>query len=348
MEESRYTGIGKHVKRKSVRDSRTAFSIKSGSKFALLVLRDCGNSCTVNSPLDLGDGYWFLPSHELPMNTLLTDWFGNRTIAEIRKAQFCLAVIGAVNEDDGALRRRVLYLYDSVIMLALPRLGRGYLFSGKKEKGRLNINSWSQIQHCQVVFRYRTTGKVESNTLRAAKNLAEGFCTVCENKNAYERLERGLFVLEQALKQSRLQDRLHQFVRALEALVKPRKGRNTKDFVHRCRTFVAPNASTAATLRDAYEIRCHVEHLHDGLTAVIGRAKPSEAILKERLAQVEFLSIRTYAYLLSDSSILKHFASDNSINQFWSLQDHLRQAIWRTRVNLATDAKPYMEYEFSE
>jgi len=57
------------------------------------------------------------------------------------------------------------------------------------------------------------------------------------------RLFRGWWALTNALQQFYASDRIHGFVRALEALVYPEVGKTEKQFVHRCSLFAASRAA---------------------------------------------------------------------------------------------------------
>lgn len=302
------------------------------------MLEGCGSDCSVRSPLDLGDGCWFLPSNPMPEDDFFQTWYGATAAGVLRGAQFCLAVVGDLNSDARQLRRRALLLYDGVVIEAMPRLGEGWLLT---LDGRLHANSWSQPSQRRAVFRHSASGVVDDSTLRAAKAVCDGLEAVTSDS----RLSRGAYILERALIEGRyLQERLHEFVRALEALVKPERGRTRRQFVDRCQTFAKRGRSAAATLGEIYDIRCKVEHVHDGLTAVEGVTER----LKLRAAQVEFLALSAYARVLTNAALRSHLETDAAIDAFWRLEDDRRRAIWGGAVDLDTDAKPTTSYQFAD
>ena len=73
---------------------------------------------------------------------------------------------------------------------------------------------------------------------------------------------RGLNTLFKGLKEKTSQDRLHQFVRSLEALILPDKGNTNKQFVYRCQTFARAGDDTHNLLLEAYAMRSDTEHLN--------------------------------------------------------------------------------------
>ena len=55
------------------------------------------------------------------------------------------------------------------------------------------------------------------------------------------RIFRGWWALTSALQQFYASDRIHGFVRALEAVIYPEIGKTEKQFIHRCSLFAAPS-----------------------------------------------------------------------------------------------------------
>jgi hypothetical protein len=104
----------------------------------------------------------------------------------------------------------------------------------------------------------------------------------------YSRFHRGLDVLFTGLRE-KAQERLHQLVRSLEALILPRTGKTEADFVHRCQTFAVSSAATATILREIFKMRSDAEHLQDWNRAVaaypVNTGKVPEVILVGGIAR---------------------------------------------------------------
>jgi hypothetical protein len=87
------------------------------------------------------------------------------------------------------------------------------------------------------------------------------------DKAEFRRVIRGLDALLGGLKQTG-QDRLHQFVRSLEALIFPDVGDTKRQFTHRCQTFARAAEDTRSLLQEAFDMRSDIEHLHEWDEAV--------------------------------------------------------------------------------
>ena len=122
------------------------------------------------------------------------------------------------------------------------------------------------------------------------------------------RIIRGLNVLFDGLKETG-QDRLHQFVRSLEALiVAPATGSTKKHFVHRCQTFAVASEATRLLLQEAFDMRSDTEHLNDWNKAVQAYAPDEqEDVCWQRTRQIESLACYAYARVLRDAAIRPHF-----------------------------------------
>ena len=111
------------------------------------------------------------------------------------------------------------------------------------------------------------------------------------NNTQFTRLIRGLNTLFKGLKEETGQDRLHRFVRALEALILPKSGETRKNFVHRCQTFARAGDDTRTLLGEIYDMRSATEHLHPWDKAVQSYPPDQrEAVGWQRTRQIEHLA----------------------------------------------------------
>lgn len=169
--------------------------------------------------------------------------------------------------------------------------------------------------------------------------LCEGMITTEANTREFRRFIHGLNTLFIALMEWRYgQDRLHHFVRALEALILPDISKTEKQFVHRCQTFAQANVETRFCLTEAYKMRSAAEHMHDWANEVQSYpADQREKICWQRTRQIEQLACATYSRLLRDATLRVYFKTDDTIRTFWGLQDHERRAIWGEGLDITQE-----------
>jgi len=317
----------------------------SGNPCVALLIEGTEASWTPTSPVQLGDHLWMSDGRSLVDDPSLTRWSGTLWAQRVREARFCFIECCLDSSQKQPARRLLLHIHFGLQLLTMARLGAGFLLTGRHESyRRLDVDSWSSFKGFVMPFRFSSTSGVTDVLVKEAVGLASRMLQVDESS----RLSHGINLLGQALKETRLQERLHLFTRALEGLVKPTIGRSRRQFVHRCQTLCASGVAAAEALKDIYDIRSAVEHLHDGLTVVAGRADKPEDVLRKRVAQVEYLCTKTYARLLAAPSLVAHFSNDNSIDDFWEMRDDERRNVWGKQVDLVTEAEPVLCFKYPD
>src|SRR5205823_5233897 len=98
----------------------------------------------------------------------------------------------------------------------------------------------------RVITPYRTgfcpharAALLSGNTFRKAKLIASGLRAMHETGSDFFRLRRGFMAWLVGTRSEQGDTRLHQFVRAIEAVIKPAQGRTREEFVSRCSLFAA-------------------------------------------------------------------------------------------------------------
>ena len=135
--------------------------------------------------------------------------------------------------------------------------------------------------------------------------------------------------LVRAISEPTLEERIHQYARALEALIRPEVGKSTSQFIHRCQTFALARTNTREILEECYEIRGAVEHMN--LVDDVLTDYPSDnrqVIAAQRLRQIEGLAFSVYLKLAISQSHARLFETDPLIDTFWSRRDDECRADW--------------------
>jgi hypothetical protein len=149
-----------------------------------------------------------------------------------------------------------------------------------------------------------------------------------DNRAQFRRVIRGLNRLFDGLRATG-QDRLHEFVRSMEALIIPEIGKTRRQFAHRCQTFATPGEDTRILLLEAFDMRSDTEHLNPWDGAV--HAYPvceREDVCWQRTRQIEHLACDAYSRLLRGAALREHLRTDDTIAAFWGLPDDQRRTQW--------------------
>jgi hypothetical protein len=156
-------------------------------------------------------------------------------------------------------------------------------------------------------------------------------------KGDFRRVVRGLNALFQALKETG-QDRFHQFVRSLEALIFPEVGKIKGQFTHRCQTFARAGSDTQSILNEAFDMRSDIDHLHEWDQAVQSYpAGQREHVCWQRTRQMEHLACFAYSRILPDAALQNHFRTDPTTASFWKPPDGQRRSLWGFPLDVARE-----------
>jgi hypothetical protein len=121
------------------------------------------------------------------------------------------------------------------------------------------------------------------------------------------------------------------FMRLFERLRHLFFRRQEKQFVARCALFAGPKTaqdSIQETLREAYKMRCDIEHVHEWDRSLQGYpAAERENIALWKTRQMEALACAAYTKILLDSTLAAYFYDDNKLAAFWQRpEDEIRAA----------------------
>jgi hypothetical protein len=152
----------------------------------------------------------------------------------------------------------------------------------------------------------------------------------------FVRLRRGLNVLFDGLRQDQGEERLHQFVRALEALILPDIGDTKRQFVHRSQTFAKPCERSKTILAEAFDLRSKAEHVNDWESALGSYdSAQREYVAFQRTWQMEKLVRFAYARIMTDKHVRAQFRNDTAISSFWKQNnERARLKIWGKQLTL--------------
>jgi hypothetical protein len=318
------------------------YKFRERSKFALLTV----NNVFVDLPsgaFELSDGTLVLPGVPVPDIGIWKDWIGSIRMERLSGANLVLLVEEASDNPEilDAVHQRLdkdlsLLFYMLHLHAGIEVADGADLLCGSARDGIAGIRQMSQMPAFHQSKGWRRA-PITKAWLDDAIALRKGVMAMEVDKTQFRRVIRGLNTLFSGLKETG-QDRLHQFVRSLEALILPDIGRTEKQFAHRCQTFARAGDDTRALLVEAFAMRSDTEHLHAWDEAV--QAYPAdqrEDVCWRRTRQIEHLACDAYARLLHEPALREHFRTDAAIMSFWKLSDDQRRALWCKPLDIARE-----------
>jgi len=314
------------------------FLLPNEDKFAILAI--------VNTSLDLpnrwrgrlDDGTRLLT--EVPAEIDDPNW--EKLIGSYRWTSFknsnLIFVRGVAGEKPGLdnehelLAGHLWWLFRCLQLSGVVESDKSYLLKGSLFNGKPRVQQISE----PPLF-YHTKGYASLPVNLSRLNRAVRHATVrrqTSETGEYGRFLRGLDRLIEGLKHWTGDDRIHDFVRSLEALILPAIGSTKKHFIHRCQTFAKPSQRWTEILDEAYKMRNDVEHLHHWHRALLSHKKADrENVALRRTQQIEGLARFAYSRILSNAEIWKYFRDDEIQSFFWKKPEHRRQAIWGKQIS---------------
>jgi hypothetical protein len=303
-------------------------TLEPNCKFAILAIE----SVRVDVPpsLLLQDGTRVVESFPFIMDNHWKDWLGTTQFNRLQSCNVFLVRTATSGWPEGQLnvsgdaislrlQREVGRLFAMLRLLGTIEYENAYMLAGFVEGGKCNCTHFGQTERFHIT-RGCLPCVIRETDLRKAVDLYTSYSSV-QQAVSDKRFGRGCHALKLALEQYYSSDRLHGFVRALEALIFPEPGKTEKQFVSRCALIAGPRtveANIRSVLQEAYRMRCDIEHVH-----VWDRSLQSyptserEDVALWRTRQIEALACAAYRTILLDNGLLSHFHNDNNIDTLW-------------------------------
>ena len=174
----------------------------------------------------------------------------------------------------------------------------------------------------------------------------------------YKRLRKGFNVWVRGAEETQeWSERLHSFIRASEAIIKPtiivRKRRVlrkntlkrafrpiTATFLSRGQTFIGHSKANERLLNQLYDIRSSVEHIKDIMPAVRkARGISGKEAFEFRALQCEILASAIYSRILCNTGLRESFSTERKVEGFWNRAEGKRQALWGDPVDLEIETR---------
>ena len=319
------------------------YQFQNKSKFALLTVNNVYTDLSQDA-FQLSDGTWIMP--EVPVNDF-GNWkeaIGSLRMERLGRANLVLFVEEPSDNPDIAGDAQHQRLdKDLHILFCMLHLRTGIecaegadMLCGSSENGVPGIRLMSQMPTFYQSKGWRRA-PITKAWLEDGLVLRTGVGVMETDQTQFRRVIRGLNILFNGLKETG-QDRLHQFVRSLEALILPDIGKTEKQFAHRCQTFARAGDDTRALLLEAFGMRSDTEHLNPWDEAVQSYpADQREDVCWHRTRQIEHLACDAYSRVLRDAALREHFRTEAAIAVFWKLPDDQRRALWGKPLDITQE-----------
>jgi hypothetical protein len=234
------------------------------------------------------------------------------------------------NQDLETKVRRLLY---ALLFLGVPHYADGLILEGTNVGGVPEIRAIGDLNAYNAD--HGESALVMSHShCRQAHDVYGTFKMIWSKEGQFRRLRRGILAFLKGLAEGGAYDRIHQWCRSVEALILPPKGDTTRQFARRCQAF-ATGKGVGALLKEIYDLRCRVEHLHefDDVYPDISRDDRHE-LLGLRARQAEAMARHAYQRVLLDPALTSLYKDELSIEALWKKNSQELWQAWGNPIDL--------------
>jgi hypothetical protein len=267
-------------------------------------------------------------------------WLGSLEIEHLKKSNFIITSFDSSKNPDildaeyEPLKEQAYQLLYSIFLQDIFPYDKASVLSGARISEKPQIR---QISKLDRIFNNNRAmpAKINSDILKHSKSILVGLKRVYRNENLFKRIKWGFYAWTKAIKEWRGDDRLHQFVRSVEAVIKPEIGRSENQFVHRCKLLTKNDEQNRSILKELYKLRSLVEHMNDlKFLYDFKSVNEAEDTAELRTYQAEKLSGYIYSHIFSNQSLIENFVDDQSIVEFWKQREKDIVNQWATTLDL--------------
>lgn len=322
--------------------SLQSFELRDGDKLAFLLLNNVHVDFPRGLPTQLKDGTWILDKYPASPDLHWETMVGSIRFREVQEANLILARVTKggphiLTQTDHDAGEGLAQLHALLQLGGVAEHDAANLVIGSVDSGCSYIRLLSAIEKFHPTRGYLRI-PITLERLERANNLALTVRSLKLLPENFARFGRGLNYLVKGLTEETGQERLHHFVRALEALILPEPGNTRNQFVHRCQLFALASPLAVAALTQSYDMRSDAEHIHDWDRSLksVGPEKADDVALW-RTRQMEALASFAYTRILTNPDLLQYFENDAKLSGFWNtLSDAERIKVWGARLDLST------------
>jgi hypothetical protein len=316
------------------------FKLTENDKFALIAVENAYTAFPAGFEDSLSDGTIVLTKVPFELGDTWEKWLGSIRSDKLKSSNLILIrsiqsrTAPILDDENKSMSNHVGQLYHLLQLGGVIECEGADSMTGALHGGEAQVREHGVAEQF-IPSKGYTRSPVSFERLETAVNARKTLGSIYSSTEFY-RFRRGLNILMDALKQKVGQDKLHQAVRSLEALILPDAGNTRKQFIHRCQTFATANDDAVKTLGEVFDMRSDSEHVHawERSLQVHDKTKRYD-IAWQRTRQIEALASAAYSRILLNTDILDHFKNETALEAFWKkIDDGERRKLWGHPLDL--------------
>ena len=305
--------------------------IDDGEKYALVGLEVKLEG--IAPPEQVEPDLWILTDTTFDVPAQWREWLGSIRADEVAGSNLFLvskltsATPGVLDSENQALQRRVRNFYVGLLLSAMfSPSHKPVMLTGARQDGAIDIRQQSNLDlPAPQVF--RGYPPIVADDILLAAQLGQKLDAMDPDTvpGGLWRFFRALNIYVETRASGELLDRIHQYCRCIDGLILPAIGKTRQQFKSRTELFIG--ASHHDLMGAVYDIRSHVEHLHENrYLETFDRDVRLDLVKKEAI--VEYIARKALARIVSRDALWPHFGNTAALEKFWAVSPDERRELW--------------------
>lgn len=298
------------------------FEIARNQKFACVAIQNASVSGDARGQIQLAPDLWCVDRLPFGVGEFWTNQLGEGRVRQIMQSNvliFCIAPAQRPQVLDGeneVLMQRVQRMFYALLMQLVFHHDGVELFSGARVDENSDIRQITDIRDHFRPPQVRV-GRISRAHLVRAAAAEGGIQEYLRRTGGADRLWHGFHALQRGFMEFYGDERLHQFVRAVEAVLTLEPGRSRNQFVHRAQLFSGRSNENREWLLELYDLRSATEHMNDYRPVLEHHGARWEDVATLRAYEAQVMASQVYLRLAESAALRGRFGDDANIEQFW-------------------------------
>lgn len=305
--------------------------IADGEKYALVGLGV--NLDGALPPERIAPNLWMLSDTTFDVPSQWREWLGSIRAEQVAGCNLFLgsklvsSTPDILDGENQALQQRVWHFYVGLLLSAMfAPSDKPVMLTGARRDGVIDIRQQKDLElPVPQVFRPYPAVVADDIVLAARLGQKLDIMLPVTVPGGLWRFFRTLHIYVETRAVGELLDRIHQYCRCIDGLILPDIGKTTQQFKSRTELFIGPGHHVM--MGELYDIRSHVEHLHENrYLETFDREVRLDLLKKEAI--VEYIARMALARIVGQDALWPHFGNTSALKKFWALSADERRTIW--------------------
>ena len=232
-----------------------------------------------------------------------------------------------LEDENQLLQQRVLRFYTGLLLSAMfSPSHEPVMLAGERKDGAICVRQQADLD-CPSPQNFRPHPPLVAADIQLAARLAHQLDSMRPDTETVNLLHLlgmiDIYVETRTI--AELLDRIHQYCRCIEGLIRPAIGKTKRQFKSRTQLFIGPNHHDL--MGELYDIRSNVVHLHENrYLETIDRKVQLDLVAKEAIA--EYIARSALARIICNEALWPHFGNTAALDEFWSLSLDKQRSVW--------------------